>query len=392
MSHKLRIGFHDFARPGWTGGGHYLKNLFFGLKAVRQQGEIERVLLSTSNQADPADKDLETVAMPRRVTPPLGWRLARMLSSYGLFPKPVDQQVRFVNDLGLDCLFSTAPYGHGLHPPLIGWIPDFQHRRLPEFFSPEDRAGRDTTFRELISASSRVILSSQAARLDLEKYYPDLAPKAKVVPFVAQIPPESWLPEPSQVADHYHLPERFFYMPNQFWMHKNHKLVLDALAKVKQEMNQEFTVVATGNFHEYRRPLYFGELLADIASRGLRDNFIVLGLVPFTHIFALMRQSLAVLQPSLFEGWSTTVEEAKSLGKPILLSDIQVHREQDPPAARYFDPSSPEELALCLSEAASSLSSGPDHDLEAQAAKYLPGRTRQFGEAFLSVVQEVISM
>jgi glycosyltransferase involved in cell wall biosynthesis len=38
------------------------------------------------------------------------------------------------------------------------------------------------------------------------------------------------------------------------------------------------------------------------------------------------------VNPSRFEGWSTTVEEAKAVGTPMLLSDIPVHREQAPHA------------------------------------------------------------
>jgi len=41
-----------------------------------------------------------------------------------------------------------------------------------------------------------------------------------------------------------------------------------------------------------------------------------------------MKKSIAIIQPSLFEGWSTVVEDAKSLGKNIIVSDINVHIEQ----------------------------------------------------------------
>ena len=34
------------------------------------------------------------------------------------------------------------------------------------------------------------------------------------------------------------------------------------------------------------------------------------------------------INPSFFEGWSTTVEEAKALGSKIILSNIPVHIEQ----------------------------------------------------------------
>jgi len=61
-----------------------------------------------------------------------------------------------------------------------------------------------------------------------------------------------------------------------------------------------------------------------------------------------MRVAGAVINPSLFEGWSTTVEEAKSMGVPMLLSDIGVHREQAEGRASFFDPHAPETLADLL--------------------------------------------
>ena len=43
----------------------------------------------------------------------------------------------------------------------------------------------------------------------------------------------------------------------------------------------------------------------------------------------LMRDSLAVVQPSLFEGWGTVVEDAKTLGVQVLCSDIEIHHEEN---------------------------------------------------------------
>ena len=62
-------------------------------------------------------------------------------------------------------------------------------------------------------------------------------------------------------------------------------------------------------------------------------------------MISLMYHSIAVINPSFFEGWSTTVEESKSLGKKILLSNIDVHVEQSPSRAHYFNPNNAYELA-----------------------------------------------
>jgi glycosyltransferase involved in cell wall biosynthesis len=185
------------------------------------------------------------------------------------------------------------------------------------------------------------------------------------------------------------LPRRFVYLPNQFWAHKNHKVVVQALALAKAQGSQ-VTVVCTGSAWDHRNPWYFSELLATISELGLRDNLILLGFIPHAHLFQLMRQSLAVLQPSLFEGWSTTVEEAKSVGKSVILSDIPVHREQNPPQVTFFDPRDPKVLADCLVKVFDQKRPGPDHELEASARASWPLRAMDFGRAFVEIVQDVV--
>ena len=77
----------------------------------------------------------------------------------------------------------------------------------------------------------------------------------------------------------------------------------------------------------------------------MEDRYIILGLIPYADVQALAAASWGYINPSFFEGWSTTVEEAKYRGKRILLSDLRVHREQSPKYGVYFDPNNAEELA-----------------------------------------------
>jgi hypothetical protein len=77
----------------------------------------------------------------------------------------------------------------------------------------------------------------------------------------------------------------------------------------------------------------------------VEKQFKILGVIPYEEMISLMHYSQAVINPSLFEGWSTSVEESKILNKRILLSDIPVHKEQNPSKGEYFNLSSPLELA-----------------------------------------------
>ena len=144
-------------------------------------------------------------------------------------------------------------------------------------------------------------------------------------------------------------------------------------------------VVCTGDIRDYRQPGYYAQLAA--AAEGLGPAFRVLGLIPPPDAAALMRDCVAVINPSLFEGWSTTVEEAKSLGKRVLLSDIPVHREQAPGRGRYFDPHDPQDVARAMKEALDAHHPAEEvREAEAAAAR-LPERRRAFARAYLDAVR-----
>lgn len=104
-----------------------------------------------------------------------------------------------------------------------------------------------------------------------------------------------------------------------------------------------------------------------------------------------MRGSAAVLNASLFEGWSTTVEEAKALGVPLVLSSLRVHREQAPAGTRFFDPESVLDMTAVLHEAWDALDAGPRPEREREAgAAYRVAReafARRFADVALQAVQ-----
>ncbi|MFX6517823.1 glycosyltransferase, partial [Acinetobacter baumannii] len=85
---------------------------------------------------------------------------------------------------------------------------------------------------------------------------------------------------------------------------------------------QPVTVVCTGSTNDSRDENHFPAILEKISTRLIRDHVVILGLVPRDDVLALMQEAICVLQPSLYEGWSTSVEEAKALGLPLVISDI----------------------------------------------------------------------
>jgi glycosyltransferase involved in cell wall biosynthesis len=149
-------------------------------------------------------------------------------------------------------------------------------------------------------------------------------------------------------------------------------------------------VVCSGHLDDYRHPTFFSELLQEISRLNVREEVALLGVVPREHVFQFMRQSVGVLNPSLFEGYGMAVEEARSFGKQILVSDISPHREQDPPRATFFDKLDCENLAEQMERVWRETAPGPEYQLEAASRSEMPARTRNYAESFIAIANEAV--
>jgi glycosyltransferase involved in cell wall biosynthesis len=274
----------------------------------------------------------------------------------------------------------------------VAWIPDFQHRHLPDLFSESLRSYRDETFRLLAERCGRVILSSRMAMDDFVNFSPTNAAKARIVSFCSLFPFEPPSGDVFATQRKFQLPRKFALVANQFWMHKNHLIVVDAVAKLAQS-DIEIHVVMAGVPADGRDPNNenLSKIFQAIASARLGSKVILLGRVADTDWVNLLRTAALVIQPSRFEGWSTVLQDAKALGRPVICSDIPVHREQAPHALGFFDCGDSDALAALLAAHWGRLVPGPDKALEerALAAELTCGHT--FGDALLRVCREVYS-
>ena len=380
----IRVGFIlEFAGNGWLGGTSYYRNLFSAIKDLPGRS-IDPVLI-TSNRSVEAVKtqfpDMPVVRLPLLDAPSLvakARRVMRVLSGRDVL---LERALRSEN-IGI---LSHSGYS-GRRSPVasIVWIPDFQELTFPGFFSRRELAARRRNASNCCRHASTVLLSSEAALSDLRQIS---APgiETEVLQFVATVPSDQDMLPGERLRAKYGIAEKYFHLPNQFWIHKNHAVVLEALALLRQQ-GRATDVVATGNSADPRQPDHFSSLMATARRLGVDDLFKPLGVVPYHDLMSLMRNAVAVINPSKFEGWSTTVEEAKSMGKAILLSDIAVHREQNPDRAEFF----PADDAPLLAEKMSVTWDRWDADADAQfvdrAVASLPGRRQAFARRYEDIV------
>jgi len=305
------------------------------------------------------------------------------------YDKQLTRRLRRFDTAPLTVLF-TLNHAHLLSNNRVlrlYWIPDFQHVHLSYLFGAEEIQQRNIRFQLGCKHSDVIIVSSKNAQNDLAKFSPEHLSKSSVSNFVSNVPEDIWEKNPSVLLEKYKIPEKFFYLPNQFWKHKNHMTVLEALRKLK-ERGVHPKIVFTGNMSDYRNPEYIEELKSSIQEWGLADQLHILGMVDHGDVLLLIRQCIAIINPSLFEGWSTTVEESKSIGKRAILSDIEVHREQNPPSCDFFAPKDAHKLAEILEKRWNELQPGPDVIMEMSAREELPKRIAAYADNFIRIVQE----
>ena len=185
--------------------------------------------------------------------------------------------------------------------------------------------------------SSNIVFSSQNALQDFMDLFPYSKVKTSVIPFAVTLNNNFYNLDVKTINEKYKIDRKYFIIPNQFWKHKNHLLVL-----------KDILVVFTGKEYDYRNPEYFNELKEYISENNIQDNVRFLGFIDRDEQLLLVNNALALIQPSLFEGWSTSIEDAKALNKFVIASDLPIHREQLTKNCVFFDKEDHKELSELL--------------------------------------------
>lgn len=313
----------------------------------------------------------------------------------GIFTKPGFTFKVLKKLLGQEFFVGLYAHSYGIEflshclPPLflyknrsLYWMPDFQHCHLPHLFTAKEHAVRNRSV-EIAASTGHILFSSLSVAHDFDEYFPSYGSTKKyVLPFVPSIDFEIDSSEDDSLINGCR--KTSFFLPNQFWKHKNHMVVVEALATLPPE----FKVFCTGATQDYRGQEHISKLYQRITELKLEDRFIILGVVSRQRFTKLLKECCALINPSYFEGWSTTVEEAKAFGKRIILSDLKVHREQNPARAYYFSPNDASGLASAMLTAACETYDEKEEECFHKAKAGYGDSVMAFAERYLDILDE----
>lgn len=390
----IKVAFWFDAPAEYSGGLNYISNLLYAISLVNNDTVSPHVFFSSNISPDIEAqfsryaRVVKTKILKRGTVP---WFIHKVL--YKVFGSMI-----LVNALlkyhRIDVISHVWFVYKGRVPfRIIGWIPDFQYLHLPELFPTLDPDEETRQNQKIISQSDIVILSSYNALEDFKRIAaPEHQSRGVVLQFVSQ--PRSAASSNitlGAIEKKYGFLGKFLFLPNQFWAHKNHIVVLQAVKLLKQN-GIDVLVLCTGNVKDYRieTTKYIDSIYEFIEANGLQGNVKILGLIDYNDVLFMMKNSLAVLNPSRFEGWSSSVEEAKSMGKPVVLSRIGVHVEQNPENARYFDPDDAIGLSRILADIWAAPATASFDEAVQKAQDALQKRTIEFGKTYLGLLNEVV--
>jgi glycosyltransferase involved in cell wall biosynthesis len=263
---------------------------------------------------------------------------------------------------GCDLMYVFWPQSQPFYAPLIPMVCTYQDTTLLDFPEIIGYPARDAEYalaNQWVSGATRVVVSSQATKANLIRLFGSELASATVIPH-AILPDSNRSETKLAPAISERIPERYFVCATNITPHKNHYPLLVAWSRF--ERRKEFPLVLFGLGTDLlTSDVYLGHAFLDrvkgfIARSQLviGEDFLTLGYVDDADVLPLIQGATALIMPSLAEGGgSYPVEEALSVGTPVLCSDIPVMREHlSSRSAKigWFDPESADSILRALND------------------------------------------
>ena len=273
--------------------------------------------------------------------------LNRLLGGFPFF-QPFD--AIFEKD-EVDLLYFTGPSPLCLFLERLNYVYTFWdlcHRDHPEF--PEVRESFEFEAREdlahnALSKAVSVIAESPLGKENLERRYgldQDRVHWISISPAQRSLEQGDSNFDPRKKAE---IPSGspYVFYPAQFWAHKNHRLIVDALACLRKSGPGDVYAIFCGSD--------CGNLptvLEMAKQKGVDDLVKYVGFVPDEQMSAFYKQSLALVMPSYFGPTNMPPFEAFALDTPVIVSDLPGIRDQVGDAAMLISPDKPDELGKAI--------------------------------------------
>ncbi len=257
---------------------------------------------------------------------------------------------KFLTFHNIDLVYFLSPFELAKDILSFSYITtcwDMLHREQPEF--PELNFNkayerREALYSEILPKAVAVIVDSKFLGSQISRYYHVDKHRIYVLPFLPTLSTkENYalidIKKKYDIEEHYH----YIFYPAQFWSHKNHIYILNALKILKDEYNIKIYAIFSGS--------NFGNLdyIESKANEfNIQDQIKYIGFVENSEIPSLYKNALALVMPTYCGPTNLPPLEAFSFECPVFYSDLPYFKEQVGDAVFYIDLKNPRSLSLQL--------------------------------------------
>lgn len=216
-------------------------------------------------------------------------------------------------------------------------IHDLMHRyerHFPEVGELKEYGKREFHYANTCRYAKGILVDSKLGKQHVMESYAVEEKKCHVLPYV---PPLEF--NDAAIECYIRLPEKYIFYPAQFWKHKNHQVLLKAIAKLKDEL-PDLQLVLVGSAKNA-----FDEIKTLMQALEIADRVHILGLVEDQVMPELYRRARALVMPTFFGPTNIPPLEAWAAQCPVVISGIYAMKDQLGEAALYFDPNSISDVA-----------------------------------------------
>lgn len=201
--------------------------------------------------------------------------------------------------------------------PAVLTIHDLQYRHFPEYFSAAKKGYLQAVTGMSVRRASHLTTVSEYSRTDIcTRLGVDRRDVTVVRP---------WLPPPpgdGPAATDPDLPPRYLLYPAATYPHKNHLVLVEALARLGDAADAHLVLTGAGGAGAWGSAgSSLRQVRVAVRSAGLTGRVHELGWLPARRYARVLRGATALVFPSRFEGYGLPVAEALAAGVPVLASD-----------------------------------------------------------------------
>ncbi|MDN3655592.1 glycosyltransferase family 1 protein [Ferruginibacter paludis] len=236
-------------------------------------------------------------------------------------------------------------------------IHDIIFERFPETYNFDERYVHRHKIKQACKAADTVIAISEQTKADLINFYK--VPQEKIAicyqscnPIFQQTISDA---QKAIVKKRYQLPGEYFLFVSSIAPRKNLVVICKAMILLKDKLDIPLVVIGNGKKEkeEVRKLMH---------ENGMANRLILLNELPASKALefttaadfpAIYQQALALIYPSIFEGFGAPLLEALWSGLPVISSNTSSLPEVGGDAALYFSPGDTEQLAHYMLQVAS---------------------------------------